>query len=286
MSRGDKTRELTAYNRTRLRPGEANDLPPSGEEEYLGEALERVRPLLPRKVTVDWWEGLLHTGPGQGDPLFPFLAQKADRCQLRWFLVQEAAGEAGFDDLVALTQVKMPPRVKLELARNYWDEMGRGDARGTHGGLLQDTLAYFQIGEEDEAERLDEPAELANLMLAMAARRRHAFRALGAMGAVEMTAPGRVALVDRGLRRLGVPDRYRRYFALHATLDLSHSAAWNREVLRPLAADHLREMAEGALVRLDAGRRCFEAYRKALGVTETTRGPVLPVWEHPGPVSE
>jgi hypothetical protein len=46
--------------------------------------------------------------------------------RLKWFLTQEAAGEAGFDDLVAMTQVKVSDRAKLELARNYWDEMGRG----------------------------------------------------------------------------------------------------------------------------------------------------------------
>ena len=49
---------------------------------------------------------------------------------------QEAAGEAGFDDLVAMTQVKLPTRAKLELARNYWDEMGRGNPKGMHGPML------------------------------------------------------------------------------------------------------------------------------------------------------
>ncbi|MCA8887010.1 MAG: iron-containing redox enzyme family protein, partial [Hyphomonadaceae bacterium] len=52
---------------------------------------------------------------------------------MRWFVEQEAAGEAGFDDLVAMSQVKMPAPAKLELARNYWDEMGRGNAKGMHG---------------------------------------------------------------------------------------------------------------------------------------------------------
>src|SRR3546814_2629300 len=54
-----------------------------------------------------WFEGLRETGPGQGDPLFPWLASHASKEELRWFFEQEAAGEAGFDDLVAMTQVKM-----------------------------------------------------------------------------------------------------------------------------------------------------------------------------------
>ncbi|GAA4489020.1 iron-containing redox enzyme family protein [Gluconacetobacter asukensis] len=53
-----------------------------------------------------------------------------------WFLEQEAAGEAGFEDLTALVQVRMPIRPKLEPARNYWDEMGHGREPGMHGPML------------------------------------------------------------------------------------------------------------------------------------------------------
>jgi hypothetical protein len=63
------------------------------------------------------FERLKDDGPGQGDALFPWLAQSADLQQMRWFLQQEVAGEAGFDDLLALTQVKMPSQAKLEMAR-------------------------------------------------------------------------------------------------------------------------------------------------------------------------
>ena len=59
----------------------------------------------------------------------------------------------------------------------------------------------------------------------------------GALGVVELTAPGRAAQVNAGLRRLGVRGAARQYFALHATLDVRHSAAWNEQVLRPLIAE-------------------------------------------------
>ena len=52
---------------------------------------------------------------------------------------------------------------------------------------------------------------------------------------------------------------------LHAQLDLRHSEAWNREVLRPLvAADPAvaPAIAEGALMRLACGARCFARYRR------------------------
>ena len=82
-----------------------------------------------------------------------------------------------------------------------------------------------------------------------------------------MTAPGRSACVARGLRRLGLSGRERRYFDLHAVLDVKHSADWNREALRPLVAEDPRRaaaIAEGALMRLKCGERCFERYRAEL----------------------
>src|SRR3546814_21150645 len=91
-----------------------------------------------------WFEGLRETGPGQGDPLFPWLASHASKEELRWFFAQEAAGEAGFDDLVAMTQVKMPVQAKLKLARTSWDAMGRGNRKGMNGHML--TLLAEDLG--------------------------------------------------------------------------------------------------------------------------------------------
>ncbi|MBA2481107.1 MAG: iron-containing redox enzyme family protein [Planctomycetes bacterium] len=214
-----------------------------------------------------WFDELARSGPGQGDRLFPWLSEHADLAAMRWFLSQEIAGEAGFDDLVALTQIKLPMRAKLELARNYWDEMGRGQEAGMHGRMLDRLVEVLALPVAGRT--VVEATALANLMVALAAERRYAYQAVGALGVIELTAPGRVALVARGLERLGVSAEGRRYYELHAVLDVKHSEAWNREVIAPLAetvpgAAHA--MAEGALMRLHAGRRCFERYRAELSV--------------------
>ncbi|MEA3063361.1 MAG: hypothetical protein QOJ94_3142, partial [Sphingomonadales bacterium] len=63
------------------------------------------------------------------------------------------------------------------------------------------------------------------------------------------------------------PPEMRRYFDLHASLDVRHSAAWNAEALRPLVEEdprRARAIAEGALIRLACGARCYEAYRERL----------------------
>ena len=215
---------------------------------------------------VAWFAALEQNGPGQGDPLFPWLAEHAGIDAMRWFLTQEVAGEAGFDDLAAMTQVKLPQRAKLEIARNYWDEMGRGNPKGMHGPMLEtlaDHLGLRPMLETTVAESL----ALANTMAGLACNRRYAYQSVGALGVIEQTAPSRAVLVAKGLRRLGVPARDRHYFDLHAVLDVKHSAAWNAEALHPLVAENQAvapAIAEGALMRLEAGAACFERYRAEL----------------------
>lgn len=277
-------RGLAHWNRERLAPG----FPEAGWQKTFerdlrmqrleGAYLEELRasvidraaeaPIEP-EAFVAWFEDLKQTGPGQGDALFPWLAEQADRDQLRWFFEQEAAGEAGFDDLVALTQIKLPVQAKLELARNYWDEMGRGNAKGMHGPMLDtlvETLAVTPFIENTVWESL----ALANAMTGMATSRRYAWHSVGALGVIELTAPGRSACVAAGLRRIGLSDRERRYFDLHAVLDVKHSEDWNREALIPLVREDPRRaiaIAEGALMRLLCGERCFDRYRAVLWST-------------------
>jgi hypothetical protein len=141
-------RELARFNRGRLQPclpspacrhdleSEARVL--VAERDFIEAVREETAPLardIPDDVDgfIAWFERLRKDGPGQGDPLFPWLETTATHEEIRWFVEQEVAGEAGFDDLLALTQTKMPEQAKLEMARNYWDEMGRGRSKGMHG---------------------------------------------------------------------------------------------------------------------------------------------------------
>ena len=274
-------RGLAHWNRERLHPA----LPTEEWQRDLdrdmrmtrleGAFLEELRHEIAGKVAdvpedadafVAWFEELRNVGPGQRDPLFPWLAESADEDELRWFFEQEAAGEAGFDDLIAYTQIKMPIQAKLELARNYWDEMGRGNLKGVHGRLLEALVDTLQVKPAIET-TVWESLALANAMTAMATSRRYAWHSIGALGVIELTAPGRSACVAAGLRRAGLNERERRYFDLHAILDIKHSREWNAEILHPVVREEPQRaaaIAEGALIRLMCGARCFERYRKAL----------------------
>ena len=286
----DLQQRLAAFNRRRLVPG----LPRSGwqddvsvDAEFLlleGEWLERERVGVAERAAAAptdpdgfdaWLTDLTVSGPGQGDPLFRWIAEVCSMDQMRWFLGQEVAGEAGFEDLTALTQVKMPVGPKLELARNYWDEMGRGNAKGMHGPLLENLAHKLDLAPSADT-TVWEALALANTMAGLAWNRRFAYHSIGALGIIEQTAPDRAAAVGLGLKRLGVANKDRHYFDLHAILDVKHSVAWNAEAIKPLVtADPgiAHAIAEGALMRLTCGERCFDRYRRELGWQDGPNGP-------------
>lgn len=272
----EETRILSAQNRRRLVPAlpvgdwraelDAERRAAEVEIGWIERLRESVAPRAKAAPTtpegfVAWFEALREHGPGQADPLFPFLANSATREQLRWFLGQEVAGEAGFDDLVALTQLAFEPRPKLEMARNFWDEMGRGNENGMHGPMLGCCARELGVG---SVAPVEQAIELANLMSALARHRRYGYHSVGALGVIELTAPTRTVHVHAGLDRIGVSRDGSRYYLVHSQVDVRHSRAWNTEVIAPLIdrrPEVATAIAEGALLRLEAGARCFEAYR-------------------------
>lgn len=270
-------RRLAAFNSTRLTPA----TPSSRWEEELqeeksirieeGRFLAKLRteisPLMPREwnsadAFMSWFEALLVSGPGQQHPVFEWLAEEASLENMCWFLAQEVAGEAGFDDLLAYTQVKLPVRAKLEVARNYWDEMGRGKEKAMHGPLLHHMVVELGLQPSINT-TVWEALALSNTMIGLALTRRYAYHSIGALGVIELTAPARAQKVAEGMRRLGMNHTIRAYFDLHAVIDVHHSRAWGKEVIRPLLEENpglAPFIAEGALMRLLCGKKCFDRY--------------------------
>jgi hypothetical protein len=275
---------LSHMNRARLEPGTPRD-------DFLGELehthhlvlaeyrfLERERrgvrvsarsaPSDPARF-VAWFEELRNTGPGQFDPLFDYLAEACSFEELQWFIRQEVAGEAGFDDLVALAQIRMPEQAKLELARNYWDEMGRGQRKGTHGSLLARLADVMGVANTPIEDIAWESLALSNLLVGFAYNRQYAFQAIGALGVIELTSTTRAPKLVDALDRLGIAKAASYYFRLHATVDIGHWQGWRDNIVVPLVAmfpDAAVHIAEGALARLNAGARTFDRYRKHLDV--------------------
>ena len=155
------------------------------------------------------------------------------------------------------------------MARNYWDEMGRGKPAGMHGPLLTNLARALCLGDTPDRELTWESLAMGNMMVGLAVERQFAYHSIGALGVIELTAPTRARKVADALERIGLSGKATHYFRLHATVDIGHSRDWNAEILGPIIESHPEvavHVAEGALMRLNAGARTFDRYRAVLGI--------------------
>jgi hypothetical protein len=210
---------------------------------------------------VRWYRTTAFAHPLYEHELYSYLASDADRPALEWFFGMEAAGEAGFDDLVALAQVGTRGGVKIEMGRNYWDELGNGRPHAVHTHLfhrLIDDLALVV----PTADALPwQVLASANVMLWSCIPRRNAFRAQGALGAVELLAPQRCTRVVHGALRVGITKPTVSYYAAHAIIDVGHAEGWLDHVVRGTVRavpESRTEIAEGLVCRADASVDYFD----------------------------
>ena len=208
-----------------------------------------------------WYRNTAFTHPLYEHDLYAFLASEASRPQLEWFFRMECAGEAAFDDLVAMAQVGTRGDVKMEMATNYWDEMGKGKPHAVHTHLFHQLIEDLGL----EAPPADElPWQVlagVNVMLWSCIPRRNAFRAQGTLGAVELLAPQRCTRVVHGAARLGLRKKTVVYYGAHAIIDIGHAEGWLQHVIEPQVAAHPESrigIAEGLIARADASLDYFD----------------------------
>jgi hypothetical protein len=232
----------------------------------VGDALTEAALPADPDAFAEWFKRAAFTHPLYEHPLYGFLAGDATRAQLERFLRLEAAGEAAFDDLVALGQVGTRGEVKIEMGRNYWDELGNGRTHAVHTHLFHRLTEALGI-EAPEAHELPwQVLSGVNVMLWSCIPRRNAFRAQGTLGAVELLAPQRCTRLTTGAERVGIPKKAMIYYAAHAIVDIGHAEGWLDHVVKPQVAQFPAArvgIAEGLMARADASLDYFDY---ALGV--------------------
>ncbi len=221
-------------------------------------------PTQPRDF-VSWFESLKAVTSQESRRFLTWLATTATRGDMSWFLAQELAGAGALEDLLALTQVKLPRRARLELARDYWDEMGHGHAAAMRSQLLEDLLHDLHADATESP--IWESLARDNLMLGLATNRRYAYQSVGALAAIDLFGGERATSVSAGLARLGFSSSASDYFAVRAQLCVLRSYGWLEGAILPLVGQDSRRaiaIAEGGLMRLAADTRCFRCYEREL----------------------
>ncbi|HEY0484227.1 MAG TPA: iron-containing redox enzyme family protein [Kofleriaceae bacterium] len=216
------------------------------------------------KEYVLWLKRLISSHVASRHPFYrPYLQDHGTREDVRFLLAQETSLDPRFDDILALIQLGTEGDAKIEIAGNYWDEMGNGEPTNMHGVLFAKALAALEIDDQYIKDNLLLEAKLCgNLSAALTLSRRHYFKAIGYFGVTEYLAPRRFRSLILAWRRLGLPPEGIRYHDVHVEIDAGHAAGWFKNVIEP-AIDRDsrvgRDIAIGTLIRLNTSERYLDA---------------------------
>ncbi|HET9770430.1 MAG TPA: iron-containing redox enzyme family protein [Acidimicrobiia bacterium] len=175
--------------------------------------------------------------------VYRYVAEDAGPGELLEFLTLEGGPDGGFDDLVAACQIGLGGEPKLEMARNYWDEMGNGELTAIHTELHRRLSRALGITAVPRSEQPLEALERSVLGSLLATNRGLQPEMVGALGLIELQAGPRCRKVLEGLRRIGAPDDALPFYEVHAAVDPKHGKDWVDNVVAPLA--DLEVWAEG-----------------------------------------
>ena len=165
--------------------------------------------------------------------VYKWLAREADWSQVVRFLALEGGPDADFDDLVAICQIGLSGSAKMELATNYWDEMGNGDLAGVHTELHNKLARAIDLEPVPVDEQPTSALARAAFGGLLATNRWLQPEMLGALGLIELQAGPRCRLVLHALERCGAPADALPFYEVHADVDPRHGKDWLEKAIAP-----------------------------------------------------
>jgi hypothetical protein len=169
--------------------------------------------------------------------IYRWLAEEAGADEVVAFLSLEGGPDGGFDDLVAACQIGLDGEPKLELARNYWDEMGNGSPDRVHTVLHRKLARSLQLDSPPREVQPVAALERSVLTGLLATNRWLQPELIGALGLLELQAGPRCRKVVAALERIGAGPDARDFYIEHATVDPRHGRDWLDHAVVPLEGD-------------------------------------------------
>ena len=198
-----------------------------------------------RDAAAGWWRvpsdpvGAMRALGRQGlvPDVYRWLAEDASYDDAVAFLALEGGPDGGFDDLVAACQIGLEGGPKVELARNFWDEMGNGSPDRVHTELHRKLSSALSLPRVDRQDLPVEALERAALGTLLATNRWLQPEMVGALGLLELQAGPRCRKVVAALRRLDAPEAAFDFYQEHAEVDPRHGKEWVDNAVGPLGRD-------------------------------------------------
>jgi hypothetical protein len=170
--------------------------------------------------------------------VYKWIAKEASWEDIVTFLALEGGPDAGFDDLVAACQIGLTGPAKMELATNYWDEMGDGDPDAVHTTLHERLVAAIDMPTLPLAGLPTSALARTAMGGLLATNRWLQPEMLGALGLIECQAGPRCRLVVQGFDRCGAPAGAYPFYEIHAEVDPRHGRDWLDNSIVPTVAAH------------------------------------------------
>lgn len=228
------------------------------QETELEPGILESAPAEPREY-LSWLKQLAREHEVYKHPYYhEFIRNHATVEDMRAYIIQESVVDGRFDDLLAMMQVGTAGPAKMEIATNFWDEMGNGNPDEVHTHLFNSVFKVLDISAEELERSLTATAMLSgNLAVLLCRYRRFYPEAVGFLGMTEWLVPDRFVQVLHAWDRLGLPEDGIVYHRLHVTIDSQHAAGWFHNVVLPAAQSaHMRRgIARGTLWRLNSSAR-------------------------------
>jgi pyrroloquinoline quinone (PQQ) biosynthesis protein C len=230
----------------------------ASEDRWIDPSILDSTPTDPKEY-LSWLKGVVRGHRAYKHPYYTeFINRYAQREDLRTYVIQESLVDGRFDDFLAMMQVGTSGQAKMEIANNFWDEMGNGDPQEVHTHLFNKIYEVFDVRPDELEDAMTASDLLSGNLAVLLCRYRHMYpEAVGYLGMTEWLVPDRFRHVIHAWERLGLPEVGITYHRLHITIDSQHAAGWFHNVVLPAAGSAYmrRGIARGVLWRVNSSAR-------------------------------
>ncbi len=219
---------------------------------------------MPMKVFVHGIKILWQTHRAYSHEIFTYMEHEASHDDFIRYICSDYAVSVRFYDLITLSLVGIPEVTRPEVADNFHDEMGSGNAAHTHVQLFRNLLVSLDLETSASSHTsLLGPKGLAgyNLLLKQVMHRKDYFRSIGTLAITELTDPIQNKKFLAGADRVGITNEHFLYYSAHVEIDAVHGDAWIDNVIAPMAELHperRHEIIQGCWLRLNSAAEYWD----------------------------
>jgi|GEM_PF-7026254 len=210
--------------------------------------IQQILPLSDQKFLDLINETVVDSHCSANHPIFNFLKNEAGWEVLSEYLWAENLCDLNFVNILGFLMQGLEGVSGLEIARNFFDEIGEFQLDKFHTKLRRDMMYNVGLPILDEDWNIDTyltpEYEHFNAYCSYGFRRDRKYRLIGMMLATEHLVPSQQEYVLSGWLRVGLPEAKMAYILEHIVGDVTHSQGWFNNVVKPNIANNLFRQTE------------------------------------------